>query len=427
MRYEYQKLPQPEQGNPNYPATQRFSQDKNNFGPRLGFSYDVGGNHQTVVKGGFGLYYGRTSNSYIFSALTNNAVTFATYNFTPASAGAPIYPGVLAAPPTGPGAVPAISVLSPDMEQPEIWMGDFTLERSLGREFVVSASYLYSKGKKLPIFVDTNLPAPNAQVNYVVDGQSMGTFPFYRGARPDNRIGRSIEVRSEAESQYHGFVLQAQKRWGNGFMFNAQLHALQGHRQRPELHDVHLGQPERRGRDEPGRRRKATRNLDRRHRGVVSLFYAPSWLYGFQVAAIGTFESGLPLTPTISGGVAATTGATDASRTNGSGGDTRAPFRERNSDRQTGRQTIDARLSKAFKVGGSRQLVLLWEAFNVFNSTNYTFFSNIKYRVASSSYNAATNTTTVNLTEDTGYLVPTQASSTLFGPRDMQLGIKFLW
>jgi hypothetical protein len=168
-------------------------------------------------------------------------------------------------------------------------------------------------------------------------------------------------------------------------------------------------------------------NLDRRHRGVVSLFYAPGWLWGFQVAAIGTFESGLPLTPTISGGVVAATGATDASRTNGSGGDTRAPFLERNSDRQSGRKTVDMRLSKAFKVGGNRQLVLLAEAFNITNSTNYTVFSNIKYRVASSSFNAATNTATVNLTEDTGYLVPTQASSTLFGPRDMQLGIKFLW
>jgi hypothetical protein len=168
-------------------------------------------------------------------------------------------------------------------------------------------------------------------------------------------------------------------------------------------------------------------NLDRRHRGVVSLLYAPTWLYGFQLAAIGTFETGLPVTPTISGGVAGTTGATDASRTNGSGGDTRAPFLDRNSDRQTGRKTVDARISKAFKLGGSRQLVLLWEAFNVTNSTNYTVFSNIRYRVATSAYNAATNTATVNLTEDSGYLVPTQASSTLFGPRDMQLGLKFLW
>ncbi len=426
LRYEYQKLPQPEQSNPAYPLTQRFVQDKNNFGPRLGFTYDVGGGHQTVFKGGFGVYYGQTSNSYLFSALTNNAVTFATYNFTPATAGAPTYPNVLSAAPTGPGVRPAISVLSSELERPEIYMGDLTIERSLGHEFVVSASYLYSKGKKMPAFIDTNLPAANSQVTYLVDGQSMGTYPFYRGARPDANIGRSIEVRSIVDSQYHGLVLQAQKRWGSGLLFNAHYTLskatdngqnsttfISGFSSVYDVANLDL---------EDG-----YSNLDRRHRFVTSFVYAPTWLYGFQLAAIGTFESGLPQVANISGGVAATTGGTDTSTTNGSGGSVRVPFIERNADRQTGRKTIDARLSKEFNVGGSRRLVLLWEAFNVLNSTNYTVFGATRYRVASSSYNAGANMVTVNLTEDTGFLRPTQASSTLFGPRDMQLGIKFLW
>jgi hypothetical protein len=426
LRYEYQKLPQPEQSNPAYPLTQRFAQDKNNFGPRLGFTYDIGGNHQTVFKGGFGIYYGLTSNSYIFSALTNNAVTFATYNFGPATAGAPLYPNVLAAPPTGPGVRPAISVLAPDLERPEIYMGDFTIERALGRNVVVSASYLYSRGKKLPVFIDTNLAPASSQVTYLVDGQNMGTFPFYRGARPDANIGRAIEVRSSAESQYHGLVLQAQKRWSNGLLFNAHytLSKATDNGQNsttfisgfmsvfdPTNLDLEEGYS----------------NLDRRHRFVTSVHYAPGWLQGFQVAAIGTIESGLPLTATISGGVVAATGGTDTFTTNGTGGSNRVPFIERNSDRQTGRRTIDARLSKSFNVGGNRQVQLLWEAFNITNSTNYTVFSNTRYRVASSSFNAATNQVTVNLTEDTGFLRPTAASSTLFGPRDMQIGVKFLW
>jgi hypothetical protein len=426
LRYEYQKLPQPEEGNPRYPLTLSFAQDKNNFGPRFGFTYDLGGRHQTVFKGGFGVYYGLTSNSYLFSALTNNAVTFATYNFTPTTAGAPTYPNVLSAPPTGPGARPAISVLSPDLERPEMYMGDFTIERSLGRDLVVSASYLYSKGRKLPAFIDTNLPAPNSQVAYLVNGQNMGTYPFFRGARPDANIGRSIEVRSIVESQYHGLVLQAQKRWSSGLLFNAHYTLSKATDNGQNSTTFISGfasvyDPNNLGLED------GYSNLDRRHRFVASVSYAPTWMSGFQLAAIGTFESGLPLTANISGGVAATTGGTDTSTTNGSGGSIRVPFIERNSDRQTGRNTLDARLSKAFSVGGNRQLVLLWEAFNVFNHTNYTVFSATRYRVASSSYAAATNLVTVNLTEDTGFLRPTQASSTLFGPRDMQVGIKFLW
>jgi hypothetical protein len=426
LRYEYQRLPQPEQGNPAYPKTQTFAQDKNNFGPRLGFTYDLGGNHVTVFKGGFGIYYGLTSNSYIFSALTNNAVTFATYNFAPAAAGAPTYPNVLAAPPTGPGARPSISVLSADLERPEIHMGDFTIERSLGRNFVVSASYLYSKGKKLPVFIDTNLGPPNSQVTYFVGTENVGTYPFYRGARPDANIARAIEVRASAESQYHGLVLQATKRWSSGLLFNANYTLSKatdnGQNSTTFISNfMSVFDPSNLGLEE------GYSNLDRRHRFVTSVHYAPDWLWGFQVAAIGTFESGLPVTASISGGVVAATGGTDTFTTNGTGGSNRVPFVERNSDRQTGRKTIDARLSKAFNVGGNRQLVLLWEAFNITNSTNYTVFSSTKYRVASSSYNAAANQVNVSLVEDTGFLRPTQASSTLFGPRDMQLGIKFIW
>jgi hypothetical protein len=38
-----------------------------------------------------------------------------------------------------------------------------------------------------------------------------------------------------------------------------------------------------------------------------------------------------------------------------------------------------------------------------------------------------TNKAVVNFTEDPGFGVPSAASNTLFGPRDMQIGFRFLW
>jgi hypothetical protein len=436
VRWEYQKFPQPTEtetngvkftGNPLYPATVTFHQDKNNFGPRVGFTYDVMGAHTTVIRGGWGLYYGRSSNSVISSALTNNAVTFASYNFTPSSAGAPAYPSVFTAvPPTA--VKPSIQYLSPSLERPQINMAELTVDRAVGTDITVSASYLYSSGSHLPTFVDTNLNPANSQVEFVVDGQSKGVFPFYRGVRPDANLNQAIEVADIVDSTYNALVLQVNKRFNKGLLFNA---------------NYTLSKAEDTGQNSTtfisgfaamvdpfnNDAEKGPASFDRRHRGVVSVHYAPDFLWGFELGGTGTFESGLPLNPTISinSGALTAAGPLSPQSVNGSGASNRAPWDTRNGFRQTDRKTVDMRVSKAFNLGGRKQLVALWEAFNIFNTINYTTFGTTKYNAVSSTYDATANKAVVNLASNTGFAVPTTASNTLFGPRDMQIGFRFLW
>ncbi len=434
LRYEYQKLPQPGEaevhgivftGNPNYPLTQSFNQDKNNWGPRIGFTYDFGGNHTSIVKGGYGIYFGRTSNSVLSSALTNNAVTFATYNFNPSSPGAPVYPNALSAPPTTAGAVPSIQYLSPDIERPEIHMADVTFEHEIAEAMTVSASYLFSRGTHLPLFLDTNLPAPNSQVTYVLAGQNLGTFPFYRGSRPDARIGSAIQVLDEVDSRYNAMVVQVNRRFSKGLLFNVN-YTLSKATDDGQNSTTFIANSSSVRDPNDLASEEGVANFDRRHRFVASFHYAPEYLWGIQVGGVWTMESGLPIDPLISGSVAGT-GAVLTGSTNGTGGLNRAPFLERNGFRQDGRRTVDLRLSKSFDLADRGQLVVLWEAFNIFNTVNYTSYSATRYNVQSATFNAAQNLVTVNLTENSGFLVPSSASNTLFGPRDMQLGIKFLW
>lgn len=433
LRYEYQKLPQPGEaevrgtvfaGNPDYPLTTRFNQDTNNWGPRLGFAYDVGATHATIVRGGYGIYFGRTSNSVIASALTENGVTFATYSLNPSSPGAPQYPNILSAPPTIAGARPTIQFLNEDFERPEIHMADLTLDRQVGGATTVSASYLFSRGTHLPTFVDTNLPAPTSQVEIVEDGQVLATLPFYRGSRPDPQIGAAIEVRDDVTSTYHGLVLQVDRRFRDGLLFNANYTLSRATdtgqtsttfiSRFPTVLDPNDIESE-----------EGPSNTDRTHRFVGSFHYGPPYLMGVQIGGVLTLESGVPITPTLSVNMFGT-GAVVTNTANGSGGSFRVPFLGRNSVRQDGRKTFDVRLSKVFDLPGERRIVALWEAFNVFNWVNYVAYSSTAYN-GTASFDPAANLATVRVTPNTGFLRPTSASNTLYGPRDMQLGLKFLW
>src|SRR6185503_3176390 len=74
LRYEYQLNPDPVNVNPGLPQTNNKVDDRNNFGPRVGFAFDVTGDGKNSVRGGWGLYYGRVINSTVYNTLVNTGV-----------------------------------------------------------------------------------------------------------------------------------------------------------------------------------------------------------------------------------------------------------------------------------------------------------------------------------------------------------------
>jgi hypothetical protein len=442
LRYEYQQLPQPGEieyegvtfsGNPRFPQTQQLAQDKNNWAPRIGLTYDLTGGYTTVLRAAYGIFYGLTSNSAVANALTNNGINQAAYFFTPSTAGAPAYPNVLSGPPATAGSRPDLNYFAPDLERPEVHSFDLALERAMPWGITASATYMNSRGRKLPFFRDINFNPASSQVRYVLDGQVVGSFPFYRGARPNTTdFQRIIVMESVVDTRYDAFVLAANKRFSQGLLFNMNYtlaRAEDNGQSSQTFFGGNLPYDTLRYRDEdnPVDNEMSTSSNDRRHRFVTSFHYQPGYLWGVGVGGILTLESGLPISERINGNLSAATGATNTTGTNGTGGSFVAPWVGFNTRRQPGRKTFDIRVSKEFNISGTRRAQVLWEVFNLFNTENYSTFFDTAYSVASSSYDATANVATVNLTRDTGFLVARSASTNFWGPRDVQFGLKFLW
>lgn len=84
LRYDLERIPIDETGNPLFGAGRKYPVDKNNFGPRLGFTHAIDDAGKSVIRGGYGIFYNRSilgavDDSLEFGKFTTSAVvTFPT-------------------------------------------------------------------------------------------------------------------------------------------------------------------------------------------------------------------------------------------------------------------------------------------------------------------------------------------------------------
>lgn len=444
LRWEYQAMPRtlPNLVNPAVPQTAQIPTDMNNFGPRVGFAWDMFGDGKTVLRGGYGIYYGRVINSTIFNALTVTAMpgSQVSVSFIPTTTGAPAFPGILTNPN---GLGKSVDYFASNFQNPQIHQMDLTLERDLGWGTVLRISYIGSLGRQLPDFVDTNLcggigvtvagqasanctgaNAPSTVTYNVVGGGPLAgptyTTILFPGKRPNAAFGSMTEIFSGINSSYQAGVVEVSHRMSRNIQFDASYtysHAIDyGQNATTFTSTNSLLVPNNIGLE------KGNSIYDIPNRLVMNAVMDSPWnktgvagwfVNGWQLAPIIQLQNGLPYTLSVSGNAP---GVTPGGGINGSGGTNRIDVLGNNSFRQPYTLEPDVRLSKFFKFQERYKLELSTDFFNIINKQNVMSVNNTGYIISGNNLTFQSATF--------GSITGTNNSNFLYTPRQIQIGAR---
>ncbi len=476
LRYDYQDNPDPVAPNPDIPETQRINKDRTNFGPRVGAAWDLMGNGKTVIRSGYGIYYGRTPNGTIDNALRQTGLTdpsksLIALTLRPTDTGSPIYPNILPALPASFVGQTSVFRLDGDFRRPRMQEVNVGVERQLMRNLSVSVSYIYTKGDRLPVAIDSNLPEPTrVRVYQLPDGQTL-EVPYAAGvtrtaagqtqslnlSRPNPNFAAISVRRAFGETYYNGLLVELKRRFAAGFQFNVAYTLAKAENLSGTGNGGGAGAEDPFGGGDLLNQFKLESNrgpapTDQRHRFVFNgVFNSPridsqdrflrALLNDYRISGIFTAETGRPYSALIStpnipfvldgaqysgfGGIL------------GLGGSNLAPNIPRNSNYGDENYRLDLRLARDFRITERFKFEFLFEGFNVFNRSNFNGFNTTLYNAdfplipGTSQRYSATNppplTTPIPLTPNANFGTPNNDGSQPDGTnaRRFQLALRF--
>jgi len=277
----------------------------NNWGPRIGFAYDVTGTGKTIVRGGFGMMYERVQGNDMYDSGGNEPFSdnIGLGNVAFSNPGLNLATGTA---PVSPIPVPSINegLLSNDYKNPVSMQYSFGVQQQLGRESVLSIAYVGNQNRHQTTSAEINLP-PESMLG-ALTGKT-DTLPYLQ-AVPYTGFDDINMFQNDINSHYNGLQIQLRSRLKHDLTF-------QGAFTWSRSIDPSTGGDDTNESPNPYNLNYNTgpSNLDRTIIGMVNLVYElPFFRHsdnqalktvagGWELSAIGTMETGLPVFLGLSG------------------------------------------------------------------------------------------------------------------------------
>lgn len=481
-RYDYESLPGPftSVNNSALPQDTNSPSDRNNLSPRVGFAWDPYGLGKTVLRGGYGIYYGRIINATLLNAryATGAANTQLSDTYTNSTSVngvsiAPIFPNVATTAPAAAAGALSVEYLDKHLQNPYTHQFDLAVQQDLGNGYVLSVSYIGALGRELPNYLNLNLnPASTYTFNYVATPAANTTNcgPLICGAVIPVKVystrtqtascaaGASCtgsyvantlnpafnavtDVLSDINSSYNGLTAEIQKRANSVFAFDVNYtwsHAL-------DFAQNASTQAGTNGWFDPYGNARANYgnsnyNIPQRvvgwallnfpgvHDGSVLKWAANGW----SLKPLLQAQTGLPYSATVGGTTPNqcyyTTGCLESAGSGLSGtGISYIPQIGRNTFHQPTTIQADLRAEKDFTFSDRYHLQLIGEAFNLPNHLNITGLTTQGY-TSTVTQGSPTTAPTANLVFQPTFQSVTSANSNYaYSPRQIQLAVRLLF
>ena len=185
--------------------------DRNNISPRVGIAYRLGADNKTVFRSGFGIFHPTgaaqgardimSRNPFRYS-ITNTRPTLQ-HGFTTGTQRASLGFGNQG--------------IDPDLELPDIYQYNVTLERELPGDIGARVSYIGSTMRKLLVHRDYNTVKASPVVLGDIDED-----PAARARLPFPLYGTFMDItQNTGEGKFNALQLELQRRWKHGLALNA--------------------------------------------------------------------------------------------------------------------------------------------------------------------------------------------------------------